>query len=69
MVKTVQDLIDKLDRLPKTMKVIQMRECKACYFLTEETPVRFFRLDLKEERKKRQDGYKCTKCGYLCTRT
>lgn len=65
MIRTVQDLIDKLEELPKTAKVIQLRECKACFSLVEEKPVRYYRLDIKDQKKRKHFGFNCTKCGYI----
>ncbi len=62
---TIKELMEKLNKLPLSTKIEVLTECKACFKFTEETMVRFYRVDLEKRRKTLRNGYKCDKCGYL----
>lgn len=64
----VKDLIRKLTDLHNTdpeIEVNVLRECKACFKLTDENEVIFYRLDHKDRKKRKHKGYTCDKCGYI----
>lgn len=62
---TVNDLINRLEKLPPNAVVVVLSECKACFKLVDEKPVKFYRLNTYDKTKERKTGFDCPRCGYL----
>ncbi len=64
----LREFIDRLKKFEKEnpkATITTHIECKACFKLSDVYPVRFFRIDQYERRRKMKDGVRCDKCGYL----